>query len=191
MLPLELFKSKVDRRLHPLRHRNGSNVTAFSEEIGYGPVFLALLQMREFQIGQFAPPKSTAKQYREDGAIPLSFECVRWGKLPEAASLVGREPVSKPHMTVFSSTCRAEESAAAITFALSPGNAHDAPEGRELLRDLGSFLGMPLIMDRAYEGHETHQFVLALDMISLISPKSNRVDPRRHDRAQYKKRNEI
>jgi Transposase DDE domain len=39
----------------------------------------------------------------------------------------------------------------AIAFALSPGNAHDAPEGRELLRDLGSFPGMPVIMDRAYE----------------------------------------
>ena len=33
----------------------------------------------------------------------------------------------------------AADARTAITFALSPGNAHDAPEGRELLRDLGSF----------------------------------------------------
>ena len=79
----------------------------------------------------------------------------------------------------------------AITFALSPGNAHDAPEGRELLRDLGSFPGMPVIMDRAYEGDETRQLVLALDMVPVVPPKSNRIDPWRYDRALYKKRNEI
>src|SRR5271163_2735946 len=51
----------------------------------------------------------------------------------------------------------------AITFALSPGNAHDAPEGRALLSELGP---MPeklcLLMDRAYEGDETRQLVLDL-----------------------------
>ena len=79
----------------------------------------------------------------------------------------------------------------AITFALSPGNAHDAPEGRELLRELGSFPGMPVLMDRAYEGNETRQLVLALEMVPVVPPKCNRVDPWRYDRALYKKRNEI
>jgi transposase len=85
----------------------------------------------------------------------------------------------------------AADARTAITFALSPGNSHDAPEGRELLRDLGSFPGMPVIMDRAYEGNETRQLVLALDMIPVVPPKCNRVDPWRYDRALYKKRNEI
>ena len=85
----------------------------------------------------------------------------------------------------------AADARTAITFALSPGNAHDAPEGRELLRDLGSFPGMPVIMDRAYEGNETRQLVLALDMVPVVPPKSNRVEPWRYDRALYKKRNEI
>jgi transposase len=71
------------------------------------------------------------------------------------------------------------------------GNAHDAPEGRELLRDLGSFPGMPVIMDRGYEGNETRQLVLALEMVPVVLPKSNRVDPWRYDRTLYKKRNEI
>jgi transposase len=79
----------------------------------------------------------------------------------------------------------------AITFALSPGNAHDAPEGRELLRDLGSFPGMPVIMDRAYEGDETRQLVLDLEMVPVVPPKSNRVNPWRYDQALYKKRNEV
>jgi len=85
----------------------------------------------------------------------------------------------------------AADARTAITFALSPGNSHDAPEGRELLRDLGSFPGMPVIMDRAYEGYETRQLVLALDMVPVVPPKSNRVNPWRYDRALYRKRNEI
>jgi transposase len=50
---------------------------------------------------------------------------------------------------------------------------------------------MPVIMDRAYEGNETRQLVLALDMVPVVPPKSNRVDPWRYDRTLYKKRNEI
>ena len=86
----------------------------------------------------------------------------------------------------------AADARTAITFALSPGNAHDAPEGRELLRDLGSFPGMPVIMDRAYEGNETRQLVLALEMVPVVPPKSNRVDPWRYDRAlEHSTRNEM
>ena len=60
-----------------------------------------------------------------------------------------------------------------------------------MLRDLGSFPGMPVIMDRAYEGNETRQLVLALEMVPVVPPKSHRVDPWHYDRALYKKRNEI
>jgi len=51
--------------------------------------------------------------------------------------------------------------------------------------------GLPLLMDRAYEGNETRQLVLTLGMVPVVPPKSNRVDPWRYDRALYKKRNEI
>ena len=77
----------------------------------------------------------------------------------------------------------AADARTAITFALSPGHAHDAPEGRELLRDLPPMPpGMPLLMDRAYEGNETKQLVLQLGMVPIVPPKSNRVDPWRYDR---------
>src|SRR6266478_6356221 len=80
----------------------------------------------------------------------------------------------------------------AITFALSPGHAHDAPEGRALLAELGPMPeGLPLLMDRAYEGDETRQLVLSLGMIPIVPPKSNRIEPWEYDRALYKKRNEI
>jgi transposase len=51
--------------------------------------------------------------------------------------------------------------------------------------------GLPLLMDRAYEGDETRQLVLALGMVPVVPPKANRVDPWRYDRTLYKKRNEI
>jgi len=45
-----------------------------------------------------------------------------------------------------------------LSLALSPGQAGDAPQGRELLRAGGAApAGCPLIMDRAYEGDETRE----------------------------------
>ena len=80
----------------------------------------------------------------------------------------------------------------AICFALSPGNEHDAPAGRALLEELGEMpKGLPLLMDRAYEGDETRQLVLDFGMIPVVPPKSNRITPWQYDRALYKKRNEI
>ena len=86
----------------------------------------------------------------------------------------------------------AADARTAIAFALSPGNAHDAPEGRELLCELPRMPeGLPMLMDKAYEGDETRQLVLDLGMVPVVPPKSNRIDPWEYDRALYKKRNEI
>src|SRR5216683_4516237 len=80
----------------------------------------------------------------------------------------------------------------AITFALSPGHAHDAPEGRALLAELGPMPeGLPLLMDKAYEGDETRQLVLDLGMVPVVPPKSNRLEPWSYNQELYKKRNEI
>jgi transposase len=79
-----------------------------------------------------------------------------------------------------------------ITFALSPGSAHNAPQGRLLLEELGPMPeGLPMLMDRACEGNETRQLVLDLGMIPVVPPKSNRLDPWEYDRELYKKRNEV
>jgi len=86
----------------------------------------------------------------------------------------------------------AADARTAITFALSPGNEHDAPHGRALLEELGPMpQGLSLLMDCAYEGDETRQLVLDLGMIPVVPPKSNRIHPWDYDRAIYKKRNEI
>ena len=78
------------------------------------------------------------------------------------------------------------------SFSLSPGNDHDAPAGRALLEELGAMpIGLPMLMDRAYEGDETRQLVIDLGMIPVVPPKSNRITPWEYDRALYKKRNEV
>ena len=52
----------------------------------------------------------------------------------------------------------AADARTAVTFCLSPGQAHDAPEGRRLLSSLGA-TSRPvlLLLDRAYEGIEKRQ----------------------------------
>lgn len=37
----------IDGHFDPVRHRYGSNVPAFADEIHYGPMFLPLLQMHK------------------------------------------------------------------------------------------------------------------------------------------------
>ena len=86
----------------------------------------------------------------------------------------------------------AADARTAVVFALSPGHDHDAPHGRVLLEELGPMPeGLPLLMDRAYEGNETRQLVLDLGMIPEVPPKSNRLHPWDYDHAVYKKRSNV
>ena len=79
-----------------------------------------------------------------------------------------------------------------MTLSLSTGQAHDAPEGRKLLRRLGSQRDeISVIMDRAYEGNETRQLALELGFEPVVPPVSTRVDPWEYNRELYKRRNEV
>lgn len=48
-----------------------------------------------------------------------------------------------------------------------------------------------MIMDRAYEGDETRQWVFRLEMTPVVPPKINRLNPWEYDRELSKKRNEV
>jgi transposase len=73
-----------------------------------------------------------------------------------------------------------------------PGQAHDAPEGRELLFQMALPLApVALIMDRAYEGDETRQLAINLGYTPVVPPKENRINPWEYDRVLYKRRNEV
>ena len=79
-----------------------------------------------------------------------------------------------------------------VIFALSAGNRGDAPEGRALLRRLGS-VNHPvhLLMDRAYEGDETRALAAELGYTPVVPPKSNRKNPWVYDKQLYKQRNQV
>ncbi|NGZ10713.1 MAG: IS5 family transposase [Nitrospira sp. LK70] len=86
----------------------------------------------------------------------------------------------------------AADARTALTFALSPGQAHDAPEGHKLLHRFGKRpRPIPLLMDRAYEGDETRQLAVELGYVPVVPPKDNRRTPWDYDRALYTRRNEI
>ncbi len=90
----------------------------------------------------------------------------------------------------------AADARTAISFSLSPGQKHDAPEGRKLLRTLRPVESdeestVHMVMDRAYEGDETRQLVLELGFTPVVPPKQNRVNPWEYDKEMYKRRNEI
>jgi transposase len=86
----------------------------------------------------------------------------------------------------------AADARTAITFSLSPGEAHDGVEGRKLLKTLSPTPHtLHVIMDRAYEGNETRQLVLDLRFIPVVPPKSNRIEPWEYDKEMYKRRNEV
>ena len=63
----------------------------------------------------------------------------------------------------------AADARTALTFALSPGQAHDSPEGRKLLASMGpQDDNVALVMDRAYQGDETRQLALDLGWVRLF-----------------------
>ncbi len=77
-----------------------------------------------------------------------------------------------------------------MSFALSPGQAGDAPEGRKLLKTT-KLSAKYVIMDRAYEGDETRQTVVDLGCTPVVPPKKNRREPWEYDKQLYKQRNEV
>ena len=80
----------------------------------------------------------------------------------------------------------------ALAFALSPGPAHDAPEGRKLLQRVGR-MPRPVhrLMDRAYEGEATRQLAVEFGYGLVVPPKPHRLTPGAYARAKYKRRPEI
>ena len=86
----------------------------------------------------------------------------------------------------------AADARTAITFALSPGQASDAVEGRALLGGLGPLPApLYLILDQAYEDNTTLQLALDFGYLPVIPPRHNRLLPWQYDKALYRKRNEV
>ena len=79
----------------------------------------------------------------------------------------------------------------ALTFHISAGNKHDAPEGRKLLETIYSEDEHYLLMDRAYEDDKTITLAQQQGFIPVVPPKKNRQKPWEYDKELYKRRNEV
>ena len=140
-------------------------------------------QLQQAQIVRIKIEAVALEQYGDQGSSGRHRGSNKNGAQAVGKSRGGR--TTKIHMV-------AADARTAITFALSPGQAHDAPEGRKLLRRLGKAPWPPhLLMHRAYEGAETRQLALDLGFIPVVPPKQNRISPWEYNRAMYKRRNEI
>ena len=71
-----------------------------------------------------------------------------------------------------------------------PGQRHDAPIGRELLKRARPKANK-LLMDRAYEDDETHEIAARDGRQPVVPPKKNRKVKREYDKIAYKRRNEV
>lgn len=79
-----------------------------------------------------------------------------------------------------------------VEMHLSSGSCHDAPEGRISIATIGeTFEGIPLLMDRAYEGDDTRALAATYGHEPVVPPKSNRKDPWEYDKEVYKRRNVV
>ncbi len=75
---------------------------------------------------------------------------------------------------------------------LSPGQAGDAPQGRELLEAGGPApAACYLIMDAAYQGDETLRLAWQLGYTPVVPPNPQRLAQWEYDRVVYRRRNEI
>ena len=75
-----------------------------------------------------------------------------------------------------------------IRFALTGGQAHDAPQAIPLLTGVEA---THVIADKGYDSDEILGFIHSQGAIAVIPPKSNRKDPQEYDRELYKRRNLI
>ena len=79
-----------------------------------------------------------------------------------------------------------------VEMHLSGGNCHDAPQGRVSIEQIGNrYSGVPILMDRAYEGNKTIELCRSLGHEPVVPPKKNRLDPWEYDHEFYKQRNII
>ena len=78
-----------------------------------------------------------------------------------------------------------------MTFHISAGNKHDAPEGQKLPETIYSEDEYYLLMGRAYEDDKTRTLAQQQGFILVVPPKKNRKEPWEYDKELYKRRNEV
>lgn len=76
---------------------------------------------------------------------------------------------------------------------MSPGQAGDAPEGRQLIEAMGAQEAgaVALLMDGAYQNNATRELAHELGFVPVVPPSPNRREPWPLDKSLYRRRNEV
>ena len=68
---------------------------AFPDEVHYGPMIIAPLNMRKVQVRQVLSPQSTAQEDCKHRSIPFSLERISRRSMQELTGLFRRQPISQ------------------------------------------------------------------------------------------------
>ena len=76
---------------------------------------------------------------------------------------------------------------------MTPGQAGDAPEARQLIEavDPQEAGVVALLMDGAYRDNATRELVQAMGFVPVVPPSPTRREPWPLDKARYRRRNEV
>ena len=76
---------------------------------------------------------------------------------------------------------------------MSPGQAGDAPEGRQLIEAMGAQEAgaVALLMDGAYQDNATRELAHELGFVPVVPPSPKRREPWPLDKSLYRRRNEV
>src|SRR5712692_5041671 len=91
------IKPSVQSMFNPIRNWDCSYMPRFSYEVNNCPMILTALNVFRGQINQLTATQSTAKQHSQNGTIPLTFESVCIGELPQGTGFFHRQPIPEPH----------------------------------------------------------------------------------------------
>lgn len=88
----------IDRLLHPIGHRNRANVPSFPNEVNYGPMIFAALNMVKGQINEFSSTEPTPRRTARMARSLLPFTLCMFGSCHKerASSTVNQFPSRMP-----------------------------------------------------------------------------------------------
>lgn len=80
-----------------------------------------------------------------------------------------------------------------LVWSLTPGQAGDAPEGRQLIEAMGQQPAgqVALLMDSAYQDDTTRELARQLGFVPVVPPSRQRRQPWPLDKLLYRRRNEV
>ena len=87
----------------------------------------------------------------------------------------------------------AADESTAIAVDVKPGQAHDAPRLKPMLKRTAARLDEvdQVVGDKAFDGAAPRRACAAIGAAAVIPAKSNRVDPEPLDKAAYRERNRV